>query len=482
MSMKAVVRNGDPWAGQDAVVTVTSEEGLSALTGRWPALEAAVQQGYSAEAGDLLVLYPGTPRRLVVVGLGKAREITARTVREAVAAGVERAVARSVSHVGVALPEDVAFGDAAWLGAHDGAYRFHRYRRPPEGWPDAVTVTVGGPQPAGWTDAAAGMTWTVRDWVNLGSNDKPPETLAGLMRQALPEAVTTEALTVERLKAMGAGGILAVGQGSAHPPVMLVARYQGRPGDARWLALVGKGITFDSGGLSLKTGAGMMTMKHDMAGAAAVMGATGALAAAGAPVNVLAVACLAENMPDGGAQRPGDVIRTLDGTTVEVLNTDAEGRLVLADGVAYCRREGASAIVDMATLTGANMAALGGVRAGYLTRDERLKEAVEQAAVKTGEWVWAMPPDREFRRALDSTVADLKNVAARPLGGMQVGGLFVGTFAGDTPWLHIDIAGVAFQEDDPRPGRPAGATGYGVALLSYLTMIWFGELPASQEP
>ena len=442
----------------------------------WPGAAAAMAQGWNGGARSRpLVLYPATPARLVVVGLGARDQVTARSIRRAVAAGVRAARVKGVSRIAVDIPGAAEHRAAAVAGVGDGLYSFTAYRTPREDEATGVPVVtlVGVGDISAREQATAQAAVSVRDWVNLGSNDKPPERLADLMTARFDGLdVTVERLGVQQLTAMGAGAILAVGQGSTHPPVMLLAKYAGAPKDSRTLALVGKGITFDSGGLSLKGNPGMMTMKTDMAGAAAVMGAVAALAAAKAPVNVWGIGCLAENMPDGGAQRPGDVIRALDGTTVEVLNTDAEGRLVLCDGVALAKQRGAAAIVDIATLTGAAAAALGGERAAYLATDDRLSQLVEAAAAKTGEWVWQMPPDEQFRRNIDSSIADLKNVAPASGGGIQVGGLFVGAFAQGVPWLHLDIAGMAFHAE-PRHGGAQGSTAFGVGLLTEMAAGFF---------
>lgn len=443
--------------------------------GEWPGLAAAIAQGWNGRMGRTLVLYPTSPARLVLVGLGRRPSVTARAIRRAVAIGVRTARVAGINSIAVDIP---GLGDhltAALSGVGDGLYSFHNYRPAREeeasGNPTVTLVGVSELPPLALHVAEAAVP--VRDWVNLGANDKPPERLADLMTASLDGlGVQIERLGVRELESMGAGGILGVGQGSSHPPVMLVVKYQGAPSDDRTVALVGKGITFDSGGLSLKNGQGMMTMKTDMAGAAAVMGAIRALAESHARVNVWAIGCLAENMPDGNAQRPGDVIHTLGGKTVEVLNTDAEGRLVLCDGVALAKQRGAAAIIDIATLTGAAMAALGGERAAYLVTDDRLKTLVESAAEKTGEWVWQMPADEQFRRNIDSPIADLKNVASAMGGGMQVGGLFVGAFAEGVPWLHLDIAGTAFS-NEAKPGSAQGSTAFGVSLLAELVTGYF---------
>ena len=269
------------------------------------------------------------------------------------------------------------------------------------------------------------------------------------------------------MERQGMGAALAVAKGSDEPPRFIVLRYTG-PSDpqAAPLALVGKGITFDSGGLSLKTAEGMENMKDDMAGAAAVLGAMVAIGELRPAGNVLAVIPATENMPSGHATRPGDVVRACDGTTVEVRNTDAEGRLILADAVAWARRQGASRIVTAATLTGAVVVALGNQAAGLVATDDGLAEAVVSAAGRVGERVWRLPAYPEYREQLKSEVADIKNVGGRQAGCI-VGGLFVARFAGDVPFAHLDIAGVAYV-DDGWLGR--GATGAGCRTLATLAL------------
>lgn len=299
-----------------------------------------------------------------------------------------------------------------------------------------------------------------RDLVNLPSNLKPPHKLAEWMQMGSPDAITWQTLDQAALQEIGAGGILGVGQGSHRPPCMLVGRYEGRPG-APWLGLVGKGITFDSGGISLKPGEGMGRMKGDMGGAAAVIGALRTVAEIRWPVNVLAVTPLAENLPGGGAYRPGDVLTMMDGTTVEVISTDAEGRLVLGDGVTWALRQGVAAVVDMATLTGANVVALGGIRSGLLCTDDALRRIVVDATNSIAEPAWELPHDEDYFELIKTSMGDIKNSGGRPAGTITAG-LFIGHFAKSTPWAHLDIAGLAFEAG---AGIGAGATGFGVATL-----------------
>ena len=280
------------------------------------------------------------------------------------------------------------------------------------------------------------------------------------MQVGSPDRITWQTIDQVELKALGAGGILGVGQGSDRPPCMLVGRYEGRPG-APWIGLVGKGITFDSGGISLKPGEGMGRMKGDMGGAAAVVGAIRAIAEIGLAVNVLAVTPLAENLPGGGAYRPGDVLTMMDGTTVEVISTDAEGRLVLGDGVTWALGQGVSAVVDIATLTGANVVALGGIRSGLLCTDGELRRMVVEATAMMAEPTWELPHDEDYLELIKTPIADIKNSGGRPAGTVTAG-LFVGHFAKSTPWAHLDIAGMAFEAGT---GIGTGATGFGVATL-----------------
>lgn len=267
------------------------------------------------------------------------------------------------------------------------------------------------------------------------------------------------------------GGILAVGQGSANPPRLVELHYA--PRDAvMHLAFIGKGITFDSGGLSLKQPKSMETMKCDMAGAAAVLAATRAIAELGLSVRVSAYLACAENMPGGTAQRPGDVITMRDGTTVEVLNTDAEGRLVMADALALAAERGADAIVDVATLTGAQMVALGTHVAAVMGNDEELSERIREAGDAVGEPYWPMPLPEALRASLKSPIADLKNVGDK-FGGMLVAGLFLKQFVPDTiPWAHLDIAGPAFNESKAHGFTPAGGTGFAARTLIQLARAW----------
>jgi leucyl aminopeptidase len=273
-------------------------------------------------------------------------------------------------------------------------------------------------------------------------------------------------LDVPAMEKLGMGAILSVGKGSTRPPRMLIVEYKGSGAPAKPIVLAGKGITFDSGGISLKAGSGMWKMKDDMAGAAAVVGATLALAKRGSPVNVVAIAALAENMPDGNASRPGDVVRAMNGKTIEIISTDAEGRVVLADALSYAEKKyDPIAIVDLATLTGAVGGALGNEYAGLFSRQDWLAAQLESAGKVTGEEMWRLPLHPNHLEDIKSDFADIRNSTEGNQPGASHGAAFIGHFAeASTPWAHLDIASQALSSE-ATPTVPKGAVGYGVQLL-----------------
>ncbi len=412
---------------------------------------------------------------VALVGVGATTEPDAEALRRAAGA-----VVRQVTGVGVvalAFPAaDVAQVAAVAEGALLGAYVFARYREAAAGARPAERVDVVTPlakDKAARTaveraEVLARAVHAVRDLVNTAPADLYPGAFADHARAAAKGTkVKVTVLDEKALVAGGYGGLVAVGQGSARPPRLVKVTYS--PARAkRHVALVGKGITFDSGGLSIKPAKSMETMKSDMAGAAAVLHTVLAAAALEVPVAVTGWLCLAENMPSGHAQRPSDVITQRGGTTVEVLNTDAEGRLVLADGLVAATEENPDAVVDIATLTGAQLVALG-TRVSAVMGTDAVREQVVAAAGATGELAWPMPLPEDLRDGLRSSVADIANVAADRNGGMLRAGLFLREFVGDTPWAHVDIAGPSFNEGAPWGYTPAGGTGFGVrTLLGFL--------------
>lgn len=304
-----------------------------------------------------------------------------------------------------------------------------------------------------------------RDLTNMPSNDLTPRKFADLVQETCKgDNVSIESLNKWNLEKRNMGGIVAVGKGSMNPPQLVTVAYRGDPNSKDVLAIVGKGILYDSGGLSLKSHANLMYMKSDMAGAATALGIIRALKALKYPVNVLAVMPLAENIPSGTSCHVDDVIRMYDGKTVEIRNTDAEGRLILADAVAYAQDLGATRIVDFATLTGACVTALGTVRSGMLGNDQEWMNQFYTAAERVHERVWQLPADREYEVQLKSEIADLKNTGGRDAGAITAG-LFIKQFIKEgTPWIHMDIAGTAFLEKKDDLGY-FGATGVGIKTV-----------------
>ncbi|WP_188037669.1 leucyl aminopeptidase, partial [Actinotalea sp. JY-7885] len=377
-----------------------------------------------------------------------------------------------VTSVGLGLPAADAEQVAAVAeGALLGAYAFDRYRSLPAGARPAARIELSTPRAreGAAKDAAARAAVVadavhgVRDLVNTSPLDLFPAAFADAAKAAAKGTkVKVTVLDEKALAAGGYGGLVAVGQGSSRPPRLVKLTYApSRP--TRSVAIVGKGITFDSGGLSIKPAKGMEAMKSDMAGAAAVLHTVLAAAALELPVKVTGWLCLAENMPSGTAQRPSDVITQRGGTTVEVLNTDAEGRLVLADGLVAACEEKPDTVLDIATLTGAQMVALGARVSAVMGTDE-VRAHVVRAAEESGEQFWPMPLPSELRASLKSQVADLANIGDR-FGGMLVAGLFLREFVGSTPWAHLDIAGPAFNEASAHGYTPVGGTGVGVRTL-----------------
>jgi len=424
----------------------------------------------------------GSAAPIALVGLGPA--VTRESLRAA--AGTAGRRSAGVASVALALPVDDALqAEVVLEAAASGAYAYLSYKtkstdakRPPQ---RIVLHVPGDVDTSGVVDRAtstATAMHTVRDLVNAPPVDLYPETFverALELADGLP--VTTEVLTEAELDDGGYGGILSVGKGSARPPRLMVVRYA-PDAASQHLALVGKGITFDSGGLSLKPPTSMPTMKYDMTGAATALAVVLEAARRGLPVRVTAWLCLAENMPSGSALRPGDVLRTWNGTTVEVTNTDAEGRLVLADGLSAAAAENPDLIVDLATLTGAARIAMGERTTAVMGDDDAVRAVIE-AAARSDESMWAMPLPPELRSVLDSDIADLTN--AKPgytAGGMMVAGHFlrgfVGTPGGDGPgarigWAHLDLAGPAYHSGAPYGGTGRGPTGVAVRTMLTLT-------------
>ncbi len=451
----------------DAPVALPGSEAVdAALGGR---LESVLDDlGATGKPGSVVrfASLGGLPCPVVLgVGLGDAdAELDPEVVRRGAGAAIRSLAGRCTVALSLPGPAGVV-AEGALLGAYTV--------RPGKGKPPVEHVTVLVSElpidGAGQRAAAVGQAVSlVRDLVNQPANTlSPPDLADRAVAEAQAAGVEVSVLDEAELSEAGFGGILAVGTGSSRPPRLV--RLQWRPdGASRTVALVGKGITFDSGGLSLKPPVGMEYMKSDMAGAATVLATICAVARLRVPVAVTAWMAIAENMPSSTAYRPTDVVTMYGGTTVEVLNTDAEGRMVLGDALARAAEEQPDAIVDIATLTGGQVVALGSRTTGLMGNDDALLRAVERAAGRSDEPVWAMPMPPEIRTSLDSPVADLRNVAGNGNrdGHMLVGGIFLREFVPETiPWAHLDIAGPSWNGGEPYGYTPKGATGVMVRTL-----------------
>ncbi len=460
-----------PGRGRKAEVVAP---GLTAAV-RTRLTEAFAVLGATGKAGEVTRMPSGAGIKApVVVGLGlgdAAKQSDAESVRRSVGEAV-RALA-GTRRVALALP--LADDDAlltvsigALLSAYDYVAYRHASKKDRKAPVHAITVlmtsapTAEQKQAVKQVAAVAAAVNLTRDLVNTPANGLPPAALAAAAAEAVDGLPVTVTVWDELdLRREGCGGILAVGQGSANPPRLTRLEYAPEGATAH-LALVGKGITFDTGGISIKPAANMDEMKSDMAGAAAVIGAVRAVAELGLPVRVSGWVPSAENMPSGTAQRPGDVITIYGGTTVEVLNTDAEGRLILADALGMAAADKPDLLIDIATLTGAAVVALGARTAGVMGNDDDARAAVCEAAAAAGESAWPMPLPDDLRAGLDSRTADIANLGDRK-GGMLAAGVFLREFVpANQSWVHVDIAGPAFNTAKPYGYTPKGATGSGV--------------------
>jgi leucyl aminopeptidase len=411
---------------------------------------------------------------ITAVGLGPGDDrdtgIKGEALRRAAGAAVRASADRQASQIALALPaRDADEAEAAALGALLGGYAFTRYRGAGSQRAASLTLLAGQDGSQAGADRAqviAGAMMMVRDLVNTSPSHLYPATFAAEAEKvAAAHGLDIEVLDEQALADGGYGGLIGVGQGSMHPPRLIRLGYR-HPDATRTVVLAGKGITFDSGGLSLKPSKSMEAMKSDMSGAAAVMAAVQTVAELAAPVNLVGYLAMAENLPGSTAQRPSDVITIYGGKTVEVLNTDAEGRLVLADALARSAADQPDLLIDVATLTGSQLTALGARVFGVMANDDAVRDAIVDAAGRSGEAAWPMPLPEHLRSGLESSVADLTNVAPEPYGGMLVAGLFLREFVPDgVRWAHLDIAGPAFHGGDPYGYIGKGGTGAAVRTL-----------------
>ena len=454
------------------------------LAGGW--IEELYRSGeFSGKEFETAMLYrpPGIrARRLLVVGAGKSDRFTPAGLRKVTGAALRFLKPKSAPTIALALDAGEAAAEqaaAAVEGAILGDFEPDQLKTDKKDvkFVDTFTVVVpGGDESLGqvmWTaQVLAEAQNLARALISEPANRMTPATLAARAREMAAEyGLECQVLDQDQMKELGMGALLGVAQGSAEPPVLILLRY--RPleevGETH-LGLVGKGITFDSGGISIKPSEGMDKMKYDMAGGAAVIGAMRAIAQLRPPIPVTALIPAVENMPGSRAQRPGDIVTTLSGKTVEVLNTDAEGRLILADALTYARTLGCTHLVDAATLTGAIVVALGHVNVGVFSSDDALLQRVLSAARAEGEKLWPMPLDEDYKEQLKSAFADLPNVGTR-WGGAVTAAMFLKEFADTTPWVHLDIAGTAWLEE-AKPFLAKGPTGVAVRTLASLAANW----------
>ncbi|HZN15840.1 MAG TPA: leucyl aminopeptidase [Acidimicrobiales bacterium] len=439
-------------------------------------LDYLARRKFDGKAGQVLALAADDGSTVVAVGVGEPAKVTVDSMRRAAAAllGAAGDATSIATTLLAAIPPSIdkkAAAQAIAEGMALAAYRFTTYKSEADR-PSVETVTVvGGGQAA--LDRGARVAEAValaRDLVNEPAGAMTPTRLAELATEiAEREGLTINVLDEVAIENEGLGALRGVSLGSDEPPRLIELVYEPAGRSRGTVALVGKGITFDSGGLSLKTADGMMTMKTDMAGGAAVLATMAALPALGIKTKVIGLIPTTENMPGGKAIKPGDVLKARNGKTIEVLNTDAEGRLVLADGLSLAVEAKPDAIIDLATLTGAQVVALGRRIAGLMATNDSLLEQVEVAADKAGEPVWELPLPDIYRKDIDSEIADVKNIGRPGQAGTLIAGLFLREFTGDVPWVHMDIAGPARSDEDDAYLRKGG-TGFGVrTLLELLT-------------
>jgi leucyl aminopeptidase len=435
-------------------------------------LSFLAERGFEGKPGEALAV-PAGRGTWIALGMGKPEEVTAETLRRAAAAFVRCAWKDrngAVTLLSAAPPglDPSLAAQAIAEGASLAAYRFSRYKADPKPCQlESIAVVGTGDAARHGVDRGARVARAValaRDLVNEPARAMTPRRLAEMAAEvAEGEGLTLTVLDEVAIAAEGLGGLAGVAAGSDEPPRLIELVYE-PPSPEGTVALVGKGITFDSGGLSIKTAEGMETMKTDKSGAAAVLAAMSVIAALAPPVKVIGIIPATENMPGGSALKPGDVLTARNGKTIEVLNTDAEGRLVLADGLSLAVEAGVDAIIDVATLTGACVVALGRKVAGLMGNHQGWIDHVREAATRAGEEVWPLPLPEDYRKQIDSDVADIKNIGGGRYGGALTAGLFLKEFVGDVPWVHLDIAGPARSEEDDGYVQKGG-TGFGVRTL-----------------
>lgn len=491
------VRSGDITESTADVVVVNLFEGVTKPGGATGAIDVALDGAISkliaqgdirGKTGEVTWIHTfgrGNAPRVVVAGLGKqkdfdldaVRNLSANLVRVLRKPGI-KSVATIAHGAGIGGLDPAACARAVAEGSLLGNYRFLKHKAKDDERSEITSVTLfeSDTKKTKVVTAAAARgvivaeaTNLARDLSNEPSNHLTPSDLAAKAADVAKEnGLELEVLERADMERKGMGSLLSVAKGSAQPPKMIRLSYKGRGGEGYDLALVGKGITFDTGGISIKPAANMEAMKADMTGAASVIAAMGAIAKLAPKVNIVGIAPCTENMPGGNAIKPGDVVSAMNGRTIEIINTDAEGRLVLADALCWAKELGATAIVDVATLTGAVTTTLGDVAYGLMTNNDAFCSKLEAAATAAGEKTWRLPMWKEYDDFIKSDVADCKNSGTRGAGTI-VGAKFLEPFVGETPWVHMDIAGVDMMSAD-KGWVSKGASGYSVRTMINLAM------------
>jgi leucyl aminopeptidase len=495
MKIQFVQTLANPYEGADSIIIGFNETlqltGFAQTLDRalGGAIQRAIQTSRFKGKMDQTLLLPSPTHeihRVVLVGVGKPEQWK-RADLERVGASISHVLSKTpaaralivLEEVGPSLPQQAVAAYVA-SGLMLRSFRFDHYKTQREDLDSSLeSAKIYSLSPSDSDKLflplqaiAEGVALT-RFVVNEPPNVIDPETFAQKAKDELkPLGVSVEILDAKDLKKAGMSALLGVAQGSVKEPRLVVLQWKG--GSQSPIAVVGKGVTFDSGGINIKPSNGMEEMKHDMAGAGAVLGLMKSLALRNAPVNVVGVMGLVENMPSGSAQRPSDIVRSLSGQTIEVLNTDAEGRLVLADALWYTQdRFKPQAIIDLATLTGAIVVALGEEFAGLFSNDDLLAERFDRAGKQTGERVWRMPMDAAYLKDIESSLADVKNVGSDRGAGSITAAHFLEKFVNKTPWVHIDIGGTAGHMKRCRPLTGSHATGFGVRLLNAFLMEFY---------
>ena len=430
------------------------------------------QRCFEGKPGQSQALLADDGGTVIALGVGDRGAVTSDDLRKAGAALARQA--GSASRIATTLAvssSDPELAAAVVEGVGLAAYRYAGSPKANESRVEQVTVVGARPEIVSRGQAAVDATCRAREWINMPPRDLTPRELARRATEAANKVgVKVDVWDERRIEQERLGGLMGVAAGASEPPRLI--RFEYRPGRPKAsLAFVGKGITFDSGGLSLKTAAGMMTMKDDMGGAAAVICATTAIAELQLPVRVTAWVAATENMPGGRAIHPGDVLTARNGKTIEVLNTDAEGRLVLADALSLAVEQEPDAVIDVATLTGGQVVALGNGLAAVMGTDPSLVKRVIEAGAAAGEPTWELPLHDDYRKHLDSEVAEMKNVTGNTAASSIMAALFLKEFSGDRSWAHLDIAGPGWSEDDEDWLTPGG-TGWGTRTLIELARGW----------